>query len=167
MIRVLMLDLGETLIDKQRKVYPHVPEALEALKGIETETGEHLRLCLVSDYEKPTAEKSVDMLFNEYVGLLKDLNLAQFFEPVEQHVTLSTQAGVRKPDPKIFELAIKRLGVTASFDQCLFITEHKGHIAECRDMGMKTLRFIEPGVEKADFSDWSKAPQLVAQLVNT
>jgi FMN phosphatase YigB (HAD superfamily) len=165
-IRILMIDLGETLIDKHKKVYPHVPEALETIKGLETGTAERLHLCLVSDYYEPTPEKTVDALFTEYVELLKKVKLVQFFEPVEQHVTLSTHAGVSKPDPQIFKLAIKRLGLTAGLDECLFITENEEHIAACHDLGMKTLRFIEPEGGMADFSDWSKAPQLIAQLVN-
>lgn len=166
MVRILMLDLGGTLIDQGNYVFPYVQETLETLQGFETEAHEQLSLCLISDYYMPTPQRTVQTLFQEYVTLLKSVDLARFFEPVEQHVTLSAHAGVNKPDRPIFELAIQRLGRTADFDECIFITENAGHIEACRALGMKTLQFDESGSE-GDFSDWSEAPLLIAQMVNS
>jgi len=165
MIRVLMIDLGGTLINQDNFVYPHVQEALETIQSFETGTQEQLSVCLVSDFYMPTPQRTEQSLFQEYIMLLESLNLRRFFDPAEQHITLSTQAGVFKPDPRIFELALERLGLTASFDECLFITENAEHIEACRSLGMKTLRFAEeePGV---DFNDWSEAPLLISQIVN-
>ncbi|HLM03444.1 MAG TPA: hypothetical protein VK400_20490 [Pyrinomonadaceae bacterium] len=169
MIRVLMLDLGGTLIDADRRLFPHVSEALEILRGFETEAFEPLRVCLVSDYYMPTPDRGVEDIFQEYVGLLENLNLREFFEPVERHVTLSTHAGVRKPERRVFELAVERLNPTegANLDQCLFITESAEHAAAARLLGMKTLLFSETsGAAEADFSDWSEAPLLISQIVS-
>ncbi|HEY0050822.1 MAG TPA: hypothetical protein VGB68_16130 [Pyrinomonadaceae bacterium] len=165
MIRVLMLDLGDTLIDGNKHLFAHVPQALEILRGFETEAHEPLSLCLVSDYYMPTADRTVEDIFQEYVSLLENLNLRQFFEPVERHVTLSTQAGVNKPKRRIFELAVERLGLDARLDECLFITENAGHTKSARRLGIKTLLFGETGAE-AGFGDWSEAPLLIAQMVN-
>src|SRR5262249_10184253 len=115
MIRVLMLDLGETLIHNEAPM-PHVPEALGALTQFETADGDPLLVCLISDFTMPAppaTKAKIDALFNEYLDILEHAGLKDFFEPVEQHVTLSTHAGVNKPDAKIFETAINRLGVTA------------------------------------------------------
>jgi FMN phosphatase YigB (HAD superfamily) len=165
MVRILMLDLGNTLIGQDNNVFPYVREALETLQGFETGAHEQLSLCLISDYQMPTPQKTVQSLFQEYVTLLESVDLARFFEPVEQHVTLSTHAGVNKPDRRIFELAIKRLGLTARLDECIFITENTEHIEACRVLGIKTMQFDEGG-SGGDFSDWSEAPLLIAQIVN-
>jgi FMN phosphatase YigB (HAD superfamily) len=164
MVRVLLFDLGNTLIDESHLLYPHVHEALETLQGFETQAQEPLLLGLVSDYPMPTREKTAQDLFQEYLTILKQSDIARFFEPFEQHITLSTQAGVTKPDRRIFELSIEHLGLTAPFAECLFITENSQHIEACRTLGMETLQFSLDGSER-DFSDWSEAPLLVAKIL--
>ena len=161
---VLMLDLGETLIHDM-KVLPFVPEALTAFMQFEDADRQPLAMCLVSDFDMPappaTAAK-IATIFKRYVALLDQLDLRRFFERVDEHVTLSTHAGVRKPDQKIFELAIKRLRVTAKLADCIFITEDEDHIRHCRDaLGMKVLQF------GTDFHSWSEAPVRVAALSAT
>jgi len=166
MIRVLMLDLGDTLIHDEVPL-PHVVEALGALKQFVTTSGEPLAVCLVSDFNMPDPPPTlakIDVLFRAYLEILDHAGLRSFFEPVEQHVTLSTHAGVFKPDRKIFETAIKRLGVGADLDECLFITEDVDHIKACRDLGMNTLTFGQTGKPDA-FGDWSEGPMLIARLI--
>jgi hypothetical protein len=166
MLRILMLDLGDTLIHDDA-VLPHVPEALEAFGDFETADGSQLQLCLVSDFSMPTVPitpTKIAKLFNEYLQILKQMGLSDFFKPFNQHVTLSTNAGVTKPDRRIFELAIRRLGLDPSLSECLFITENAEHIAACQQLGMSTLHFAAES-EGGDFDDWSEAPLLVSQLI--
>lgn len=163
MIKVLMLDLGETLVH-QTTVFPNVVEALDALSRFETADGKPLALCLVSDFEMPASpptKEKIKAIFQKYLALLDGFGLKRFFEPVERHVTLSTHAGAFKPERSVFEMALKRLKVTARLDECLFLTENLEHVQACRNLGMKTLRFGSPG----DFSDWSEGPLLIAKLV--
>ena len=49
MIRVLILDLGGTLVAGESAL-PHVPEALAALDELDGATGEPLDVVLVSDF---------------------------------------------------------------------------------------------------------------------
>lgn len=166
MIRVLMLDLGDTLIHDETP-FPHVLEALAALTQFETASGKLLEVCLVSDFkmpEPPATPAKIDALFLEYLDILEQTGLNDFFEPVERRVTLSTHAGVFKPDRRIFETAIERLGVTAKLDECLFITENVDHVKACGKLHMKTLTF--GAKESADeFDDWALGPMLIARLV--
>jgi hypothetical protein len=166
MIRIVLFDLGDTLINSEEQPFPYVFEALEAISGFETESLQPIALGLVSDFFMPTPQKSETKLFQEYVELLKNLNLKKYFEPVKKHVTLSTQAGVNKPHHRIFELAITKLEADASLQDSLFITENSEHIAACKALGMRTLQFNEREVAGTDFSDWSDAPLLVAQILN-
>jgi hypothetical protein len=169
MIRVLMLDLGDTLV-KNNSVLPHVPEALEVLTRFETESEALLVLSLVSDYDMPTlpaTPRKVSTIFNRYVALLDEVELKKFFEPVERRVTLSTQAGVFKPDPQIFKKAIQRLRLRISLNECLFITENAEHVKACRSLGMTALLFDSINPSQGDFSDWVEAPLLIAKIVNS
>jgi hypothetical protein len=160
-VRVLLLDLGGTLTDGDQ-TFSHVPEALTALRKFHGSVGEPVELCLVSDYvmPDPTGGPAVRTLFSEYLRILDRLGLRRFFRPVSRHVTLSTHAGVMKPDRRVYELALARSGTDAGLDECLSITEDAGHIAACRRLGMETLRFGQ------DFSDWCEAPLLVRHVVD-
>jgi len=169
MIQVVMFDLGMTLIDGENRPFPHVESALTAISGFKTVNGKPLRSCLVSDFTMPpspvTAEK-VTALFNEYLAILDQTGLRPFFEPVNKRITLSTQAGVRKPDRKIFETALQRLGASVPLEECLFITEEATHIAAASNtLHMKTLQFRSATSSEFDFDNWAEAPGLVANLV--
>jgi FMN phosphatase YigB (HAD superfamily) len=166
MIRILMLDLGDTLV-RNDSVLPNVPEALTTIRDFETTDSHPLELCLVSDFlmpEPPVTPAKINILFQQYLGLLNQFNLKQFFEPVERRITLSTQAGVRKADRKIFELAVRRLGIEAQLSECLFVTENAEHIAKCKNLGMSTLQF-GPESDGGEFDDWADGPLLISQLV--
>ena len=155
-----------TLIDGDNKPFAHVVEALTAISSFKTSDGKPLRSCLVSDFKTatpPVTAAKVTALFNEYLGILGGTGLRPFFEPVKKRVTLSTHAGVLKPDRKIFEKALHRLGANVPFEQCLLVTENASHIDDVRDkLHMKGLQFPCIG---ADFDDWADAPALIANLV--
>jgi hypothetical protein len=161
MIRALLLDLGGTLIGPDHAVFPGVPEALSVLDNLETQDHKPLITCLVSDFTMPSpaTPAAIGAAFAEYLGILDKTGLREFFEPVEQRVTLSTHAGANKPAAVVFETAFKRAGIDGPITDALFITENAGHVAACRKLGMTALQF---GV---DFKTWSAAPMLVAQLV--
>jgi hypothetical protein len=169
MIRVVMFDLGMTLIDGDNHPFAHVADALTAISGFKTADGKSLRSCLVSDFTMatpPATAEKVAALFNEYLAILDGTGLRPFFEPVEKRVTLSTHAGARKPDRKIFETALRRLGAGTPLEECLFITENATHIDEARKaLNMKALRFRSAGSSQFDFDDWAEAPALIANLV--
>jgi FMN phosphatase YigB (HAD superfamily) len=50
MIKVVMFDLGDTLIDANDHPFPHVADALTAIAGFKTAEGNPLKSCLVSDF---------------------------------------------------------------------------------------------------------------------
>jgi len=156
-----MLDLGGTLM-QGTTVLPHVLDAIQAFQQFRGDDSKPLALCLVSDFDMPALPATpakIKPIFARYVAILDQLHLRSFFEPVNRCVTLSTHAGVLKPNRKIFELALRRLGVAAQLSDCIFITECAGHVNHCRqELGMKALQFGK------DFTDWSQAPMLVAAL---
>jgi len=168
MTRILMLDLGDTLAH-DNTVFPHVREALETLRSFKSADGTRLSLALVSDFlmpDPPVTPAKIEKLFKQYINILDELQLTEFFKPFKRHITLSTHAGVGKPDRRIFELAITRLGADAKLSDCLFITENAEHIAACKKLGMATLWFA-PEAAGGDFDDWSEAPLLVSHVIGS
>ncbi len=169
MIRVVMFDLGLTLIDAHDKPFAHVAEALATIKDLKAADGKRLRICLVSDFtmaEPPNAAQKVRTLFTEYLARLAPSGLRPFFEPVQRCITLSTQAGALKPERVVFETALRRLQVKATLAECLFITENAAHVKAARSvLHMKALQFGPAGAPGVDFSDWSQAPALIAHLL--
>jgi len=161
MIRVLLLDLGDTLVKSStNKLFPGVPAALSAVRKLKAADGKKLVACLVSDFTmpQPRTPEAIDAAFSEYLKVLRRLDLTRFFKPVSERVTLSTHAGVLKPDRRVFETALRRARRSdAGLSECLFITENRSHVKACRAMGMDALQF---GV---DFKKWADAPPLIAQ----
>jgi HAD superfamily hydrolase (TIGR01509 family) len=162
-IKVIMFDLGGTLVDDQRRPLPHAVQALAAIAKLKTAKSRPVASCLVSDFAlaaPPVTPVKVKALFEEYLAILKSTGLAQYFMPAAKRVTLSTHANAMKPELIVFETALKRLGKKAMLNECLFITENAQHIAHARDhLGMRTLQF------GGDFSDWADAPQLIAAIL--
>jgi len=171
MIRVALFDLGQTLVDDLRQPYPHARAALSAIAGFKTASGKPLRSALVSDYtlvDPQLTWSRIKPLFDEYLDILGATGLREFFEPVAQRVTLSTHAGVAKPQRALFEKAMSRLQVKATLDECVLITESKTHVDAVRKkLGMQALQFGIAGAAGVDFSDWSQAPALLVHLLGT
>ena len=161
MLLALLLDLGGTLVQGDH-VLPHVSRALDELAQLRDSRGMPLSLALVSDYTMlpdGAPDSAVKGLFDEYVERLRGYGLLAAFEPVQQRVTLSTQARVRKPNARIFELALERLGLPPRLSSAMFITESAEHVAAARALGITAWQF---GV---DFVDWDEAPALVARAL--
>jgi hypothetical protein len=170
MIRAVLFDLGLTLIDERNRPFPHVAEALRTIQLFTTAKGKPLAFGLVSDFDMPAPPATpakISAIFDRYLALLDETGLRPFFEPVQRRVTLSTHAGVFKPDPKVFETALRRLRLKASLKECLFITGNRDHIRAARTrLHMSTLHFRSGGSPEFDFDDWRQAPPMVAHLVD-
>jgi len=160
MIQVLMFDLGMTLSDGNNRPFPHVADALKSIAKLKTTAGKPLKSCLVSDFTMPSPGHTVSQIFAEYLAILDTTTLRPFFEPVKKRVTLSTHAGVMKPDRKVFQKALDRLGSQAALKNCLFITENSDHVKVVRSkLHMQALQFGK------DFNDWSQASAIIAHII--
>jgi FMN phosphatase YigB (HAD superfamily) len=172
MIRVLFFDLGNTLLrEADRVLFPHVIDALQTISQLKDEAGSSLKRVLASNFpaQLPVPDSKLAQVFAEVVGILRHAGLAEFFEPIDRHVTISAQAGHAKPDGEFFIKALQRLGGAQTLAECVMITEDAAHIAACRNLGMKTLQFgghVSPPPANADFSNWLDAPMLLARLVS-
>jgi putative hydrolase of the HAD superfamily len=93
----------------------------------------------------------------EYIGL------AKFFE----HMILSYEVGVRKPDRRIYVEALRRIGLNA--DQCIFVADEISDLEGARNVGMVTLlvrqgenRFVE--AENLDFKPYFECDH-ISQII--
>jgi len=159
-LAALLLDLGDTLVHEDH-VIAHVLEALDAVSALHVASGTALPLALVSDYTMapPGDAAQVARLVDEYVARISGYGLLRYFQPTARHVTLSTEIGVRKPDPAIFHAALVRLGGPVALSSAMFITEDGPHVAAARELGMTAWQL---GV---DVTDWSQLPLLVARAI--
>jgi beta-phosphoglucomutase-like phosphatase (HAD superfamily) len=161
-LRALLFDLGDTL-ERDGVVLAGVPEALTAIAAVRTHLGEPVPRALVSDVGPASTPEEIAAAFSAYVAEVRRLGLLPWFDPPEVHVTLSAQAGVRKPDPRVFALALTRLGLAPDLAGAAFFTEDAAHVEAARALGMTALRFGAGG----DFDDWAAAPLLVIRLAGT
>ena len=88
------------------------------------------------------------------------------FGHVWDAITSSLDVGVRKPDPKIYNAALKQLGVTV--DQAIFLGHKKPELEGATAVGMKTIAFNYDEDASADyyvekFADILKVPLLVQE----
>jgi putative hydrolase of the HAD superfamily len=77
-------------------------------------------------------------------SLYPEARLAELFDDV----VLSGVVGLRKPDPAIFRLAAKRLGVRP--ERCVFVDDHPGHLEAARREGMVGVLHMTPAATIAE-----------------
>ena len=49
--------------------------------------------------------------------------------------------GMRKPEPEIYELTVRRLGDGVAAEHCLFVDDVEVNVAAARDLGMRAVHF--------------------------
>ena len=63
-------------------------------------------------------------------------------------VIISAEVGLAKPDPRIFQLALERLGVSA--EEAVFVDDFLHNVEGARAVGMKAIHFKNAGQARAD-----------------
>ena len=174
-MRVVLFDLGDTLErrtpDGRDVLLPGAAEMLEAVLALRDSEGAPPALAIVSDFDDEANTRRVRAsaqelaaLREEFRGLLKGLGLIFFFEPFSERVTLSAEAGVRKPDRTIFRAALDKLSRGLPFDHAVFVTENERHVAAARELGMTAVKVRAPGQTAGDVERLSDLPPLIARL---
>jgi putative hydrolase of the HAD superfamily len=60
-------------------------------------------------------------------------------DQVVDEIIISAEEGVAKPDPRIFRIALDRLGVQP--EQAVFVDDTAGHVEAARAVGMRAIQF--------------------------
>jgi 2-haloacid dehalogenase len=74
----------------------------------------------------------------------------EFFK-VFDHIVVSGEVGLVKPDPAIFELALQRVGRRP--EQCLFIDDSAANVAAAAALGFHTIQFHSPAELERELAD--------------
>jgi hypothetical protein len=121
---------------------------------------------MLHNFKPPATEEEILALETQYrKTVLEPAGLDGLFEPFDSKVTISSRAGVAKPERGIFETALARLHTTATLEECLFVTEEKSHLEKAREYGMVPIGFGDnmPGIQA--FSNWNDAPLVLADVI--
>jgi putative hydrolase of the HAD superfamily len=89
-------------------------------------------------------ERKVGLISNAWSGLRAFIT-SQKFEEVFDEMIISAEVGVGKPDPRIYRLALKKLG--AQPDESVFLDDVLVNVEAARSVGMSAIHFTQP--EKA------------------
>lgn len=146
-MRVLLFDLGDTLEHRGRP-RAGARELLAAAQRLRDTDGEAPALALVSDYDLAATPGQAAALRRKYLGELRALGLARFFHPFDTRVTLSSDVGAFKPDPRLFRAALDKLRPGLSWHDAVLVTENAGHVRAARALGMQALQVRAAGVKR-------------------
>ncbi|MFH0954764.1 MAG: HAD family phosphatase [Candidatus Micrarchaeota archaeon] len=70
-----------------------------------------------------------------HAEITKERGLFEPFDPC----LLSCEVGLAKPDPKIFELVLKKMKLLAN--ECVFVDDRERHLKPAKEMGFQTILF--------------------------
>lgn len=131
------------VFEREARAAGHTIDArrvLEALKGhVRPEMVTALRRCrerlktamLTNNFRDPAGGSSHD----------PDSELGAIFEMFDE-VVESSVVGVRKPEPRFYEIACERLGVAP--EECVFLDDLGVNLKPARAMGMTTIKVVDP-----------------------
>src|SRR5262245_50345283 len=138
-MRAILFDLGDTLVDAQNHPLPGATDLLTALHDLRDPEGQPVLSGLISDWEMSQNPAERALFRQAYLAELQQSGLDVFFQPANKRVTLSTDVGVLKPDPLIFKTALERLAPGLPFHHAIFVTERCEHIKAARALGLMAV----------------------------
>jgi epoxide hydrolase-like predicted phosphatase len=81
------------------------------------------------------------ILSNSFVGAREKEQATYGFEDLVDDIVYSHEAGMSKPDPRIYALACTRLGVRP--DETVFVDDTDYCVAGAREVGMHAIRYLD------------------------
>ena len=70
---------------------------------------------------------------------LRDYLVREKMDDAFDHIVISAEVGVAKPDPKIFKIALEKAGVSPN--EAVFVDDFYHNIEGCEKVGMKGIHF--------------------------
>jgi len=80
----------------------------------------------------------VGLISNAWSGL-RDYIVREKFDDVFDHMVISAEVGVAKPDAKIYHIALEQLQVQA--EEAVFVDDFIENIEACEELGMEAIHF--------------------------
>lgn len=123
LLKAILFDLGNTLIPERGKPKT-LPYAIEVL----TELKSKFKLAVICNATTATLEKVKE--------IMREAGILHFFDAV----VVSTDVGYRKPDERIFQITLEKLGVKPQ-EAIMIGNRITTDIIGGNRMGMKTILF--------------------------
>jgi putative hydrolase of the HAD superfamily len=64
----------------------------------------------------------------------------------------SAEIGVMKPDPRIYQAMLEKLGVSPP--ETIFVDDFLENVEGARRLGMRSIHFLDPDQARAELHDW-------------
>jgi FMN phosphatase YigB (HAD superfamily) len=164
-MKVVLFDLGDTLIDAQENPVEGAYMMLDTVRRLRDGTGAPVEMGLVSDYYPAASQQELDQHRRTYYELLERVALASYFDPLLRRVTLSTEVGVRKPDREIFKAALGKLGPAADLRHAVLVTENRSHVEAVRLFGMMAVHVRGPADASGEVERLADLAPVIADLL--
>ena len=113
--------LEEDYLDTMLELDPDVIDVLEELSR-------HYRLAMLS---------------NDIGSWSKHLRQHHGLDEYFEEAIISGDVGVRKPEPRIYEIAAQRLGLKP--EECVFVDDRPGNLEPAAELGMRTVLYNRDG----------------------
>jgi 2-haloacid dehalogenase len=78
-----------------------------------------------------------------------------------REIVVSGDVGLKKPDPQIFKLLLKRCGLDAT--STLFIDDSAKNVASAESLGFKVIHFTSPAALRQELARVLKSPRLASE----
>ena len=98
-----------------------------------------LNVELVEYFRSLRPKYQTAIISNSFVGAREKEAEHYQFDTLCDFITYSHEVGLRKPDPRIFQLACERLGLQPH--EVIFVDDHKEVYASAQEMGMHCIEY--------------------------
>jgi epoxide hydrolase-like predicted phosphatase len=112
--------------------------------------GDQLDLSLVEFIRSQHQTYKTSLLSNHFPDLRKRVLHDWKFGDAFDDMVISSEVGLVKPDPRIYQLALARLGVSA--EQAFFVDDNRYNLSGARFIGMNTVHFQNAQQVKSIFA---------------
>jgi epoxide hydrolase-like predicted phosphatase len=119
----------------------HLPESELRTVRDEFFAGDIIDLVLLDLLRSSHGRFKVGLISNAFSGL-REWIVEKKFADVFDAMIISAEVGVEKPDARIFQIALEKLGVAAS--ESVFLDDFAENITAARALGMQTIHFTQP-----------------------
>lgn len=94
---------------------------------------------LIKEIKKLKPQYKIAMLTNNIEEWMDHFENEFFLSKIFNPILNSAEVGLRKPNPKIFQLLLRQLNQKPA--ECLFVDDHKRNLWFAKSLGFKTIHF--------------------------
>jgi FMN phosphatase YigB (HAD superfamily) len=158
-MKVVLFDLGDTLVESLSTGYRLIDGAMDLLRGLDSinnTNNKQIVMGIVSDTHAPSElplspnEKLIRK--NEVLQILENTNIIEYFNPTESCLTLSSDLGYTKSENLngFFDNALNKLSNNSNLNDIIFVTELEDHIIKAKSLGVKAYYYNPLGLSEND-----------------